>query len=334
LIDGSSLLSCSFFGNLPKEYKFARTDEEKDKYLDKIRKSPGGEFTNGVFTMLSSMLNVINRQRPTHLAIAWDLTKEFTFRNKLFSGYKGHRKSFRQELSSQFLLAQKVLKGMNISQFAFQEYEADDVIGTLARKFEDEIKVSIWTKDQDSLQLVDENVSVWLITSKCSDMYKELGIDIKELNIPRGVFEYTPFYVEQFYGVSPIQIIDRKAIEGDASDNIPGISGIGEKTVIPLLQEFETVEGIYDYIENSSEADIKEMFKSLGISRSPLSKFLEESDIKLTGKKAALLYKQLASIKCDIQELDSVTLESLELNINEESMKDIFAELGFDSLLK
>jgi DNA polymerase-1 len=80
------------------------------------------------------------------------------------------------------------------------------------------------------------------------------------------VFEYTPYYVKNFYSVSPIQIIDRKAIEGDSSDNIPGISGVGEKTVIPLLQEFETVEGIYDFIENSSEEEIKEMFKALGIS--------------------------------------------------------------------
>jgi len=334
LIDGSSLLSCSFFGNLPKEYKFAKTDEEKDKYLDKIRKSPQGEFTNGVFTMLSSMLNVINKQKPTHLAVAWDKTREFTFRNKLFPEYKGHRKSFRQELGSQFSLAQKVLKEMGIAQFVFEEYEADDIVGTLARRFEDEIRVSIWTKDQDCLQLVDENVRAWLMTSKCSDMYTELGIDIKQLDIPKGVFEYTQFYVKHFYGVAPIQIIDRKAIEGDASDNIPGINGVGEKSVIPLLQEFETVEGIYDFIENSSEEDIKEMFKALGISRSPLSKLIEESDTRLAGKKAALLCKQLATIKCDIEELNCVTLESLKLEINEEGMKNMFTQLGFDRLLK
>lgn len=334
LIDGSSLLSCSFFGNLPKEYKFAKTDEEKDKYLDKIRQSKKGEYTNGVFTMLSSMLNMINKQKPTHMAVAWDKTREFTFRSKLFSEYKGHRKSFRQELGSQFPLAQKVLKEMGIAQFVFEEYEADDIIGTLARSFEDDIRVNIWTKDQDCLQLVDENVRVWLITSKCSDMYADLGIDIKELDIPKGVFEHTHVFVKQFYGVTPIQIIDRKAIEGDSSDNIPGINGIGEKTVIPLLQEFETVEGIYDFIESSSEEDIKEMFKALGISRSPLSKLIEESDAKLTGKKSALLCKRLATIKCDIEELESVTLESLKLQINEQDMKDIFTELGFISLLK
>lgn len=101
-----------FLGNLPKEYKFAKTDEEKDKYLNKLRQSPKGEFTNGVFTMMASMLKVIRNQKPTHIAVAWDLTKDFTFRKKLFLDYKGHRKDLRSELGNQFALAQKVLKEM------------------------------------------------------------------------------------------------------------------------------------------------------------------------------------------------------------------------------
>jgi DNA polymerase-1 len=92
------------------------------------------------------MLNVIKNQRPTHLAVAWDLTKEFTFRKKLFSEYKGHRKNLRPELGNQFPLAQEVLKKMGIPEFVFEEYEADDIIGTLARKFEDDIRITICLK--------------------------------------------------------------------------------------------------------------------------------------------------------------------------------------------
>jgi 5'-3' exonuclease len=334
LIDGSALLSSGFFGNLPKEYKFAKTDEEKDQFLHKLRHSADGEFTNGVFTMLASMLNVFRNQKPTHMAVAWDMTKEFTFRKRLFPDYKGHRKDLRPELGSQFALAQRVIKEMGIAQFVFEEYEADDIIGTLARRFEDDIRVTIWTKDQDSLQLINDKVSVWLITSKCVDMYSQLSVNIKELDIPNAVFEHTPAYIEHFYGVTPIQIIDRKAIEGDVSDNIPGIKGIGEKTVIPLLQKFKTVEGIYNFIETSSEKAIKETFKELGISRSPLSRLTEESDTQLVGKKAALLSKKLATIKCDIEELSDVTLASLKLEINEEGMKSVFSELGLMRLLK
>ena len=334
LIDGSALLSSCFFGNLPMAYKLARTDEEKDLYLDKLLQSPDGQYTNGVFTMLSSMLNVIKKQKPTHIAVAWDLTKESTFRKKLYPEYKGQRKNFRAELGNQFPLAQEVLKEMGISEFVFSEYEADDIIGTIARKFENDIRVTIWTKDQDSLQLIDENIRVWLITSKCTEMYLDLEINTKLFNIPTGVFEFTPSYIEDYYGIAPIQIIDKKAIEGDPSDNIPGVSGVGEKSVIPLLKEFKTVEGIYDFIENSSEKEIKEMFKLLGITRSPLSKLIEESDTKLVGKKAALLCKQLTTIKCDIPELQNISLDSLKLNLNKVGMRAVFEKLGFNSLLK
>jgi len=279
------------------------------------------------------MLNIIKKQQPKYLVGAWDLTRE-TFRKRLYEPYKGTRKQIREELSTQFQLSQEVLNEIGIAQFAFMEYEADDILGTLARKFSGEVAVNIMTKDQDALQLVDENTRVWLITSKAGDMYAEVGVNPKELNIPGGVFEFTPDYMETFYGLKPIQIIDKKAIEGDTSDNIPGVKGVGEKAVVPLLQEFETVEGIYDFIENSSEGEIKEMFKLLGIKRSPLSYLIKESDTELVGKKSAMLSKTLATIKCDIPELQEVTLDSLQLNINEEGMRDVFTRLEFTSLLK
>ena len=333
ILDMSSVLASSFYGNLPKEYRFARTDEEKDMYLDKLLHTTEGQYTNGVFTMLGALLNIIKKQQPKYIVGAWDLTRE-TFRKRLYEPYKGNRKQIREELSSQFVLSQEVLKEIGIKQFAFMEYEADDILGTLARKFSGEIAVNIMTKDQDALQLVDDNTRVWLITSKAKDMYENVGIKQKELNIPNGVFEFTPDYMETFYGLKPIQIIDKKAIEGDPSDNIPGVKGVGEKAVIPLLKEFETVEGIYDFIENSSENEIKDMFKLLGIKRSPLSYLTKESDTELVGKKSAMLSKTLATIKCDIPELQDVELSSLELNINQEAMRDVFIRLEFNSLLK
>lgn len=333
ILDMSSLLASSFFGNLPNEYRFAKTDEEKDMYLHKVLHTSDGQYTNGVFTMITTMLNIIKKQQPKYIVGAWDLTRE-TFRKRLYEPYKGTRKQIREELSSQFVLSQEVLKEIGIQQFAFMEYEADDILGTLARKFSSQVAVNIMTKDQDALQLVDENTRVWLITSKAKDMYAKVGINYKELNIPGGVFEFTPDYMETFYGLKPIQIIDKKAIEGDTSDNIPGVKGVGEKAVVPLLQEFETVEGIYEFIENSSEEEIKEMFKLLGIKRSPLSYLTKVSDTELVGKKSAMLSKTLATIKCDIPELQEVTLDSLQLNIDEEAMRNVFTRLEFTSLLK
>ena len=333
ILDMSSLLASSFYGNLPKEYRFAKTDEEKDMYLHKLLHTSDGQYTNGVFTMLTTLLNIIKNQKPKYVVGAWDLTRE-TFRKRLYEPYKGNRKQIREELSSQFILSQQVCEEIGLAQFAFMEYEADDIIGTLANRFSQEIGVKIMTKDQDSLQLVNDNTRVWLITSKNADMYAEVGINPKELNIPSGVFEFTPDYMETFYGLKPIQIIDKKALEGDPSDNIPGVKGVGEKAVVPLLQEFETVEGIYDFIENSSEQEIKEMFKLLGIKRSPLSYLTKVSDTELVGKKSAMLSKTLATIKCDISELQDVTLSSLELKINEEVMREVFTRLEFTSLIK
>lgn len=333
LIDGSSLLCSCFYGNLPTNYKFAKTEEDKDTYLPQLLHTSDGQYTNGVFTMMSSLLNILKKQKPTHIAVAFDLTR-MTFREKLFSDYKGQRKEIRDELKSQFSLTEHVLTKMNIPVFAFNEYEADDVLGTLSKKFGDEILVNILTKDQDALQLIDNNIRVWLMTSKYKEMYNEVGLNPKIFNIPKGVFEFTPLYVEHFYGLSPIQIIDKKSIEGDVSDNIPGVKGVGPKAVIPLLQEFKTLEGIYDYIENTSEKDIKDMFKLLGIKRSPLSNLTKRSETELVGKQSAFLSKTLATVKCNIPELEGILLDSLKTNINEVAMKDIFTKLEFNTLIK
>jgi 5'-3' exonuclease len=255
----------------------------------------------------------------------------------MYADYKGTRGETKPELKAQFSLAQEVLKEMGISQFVLDGFEADDIIGTLAKKLKGEIPVYILTKDQDALQLVDETIRLWYMTSKAEragEMYKELGMDIKQFNLPDGVFEFNPMYVEHFYGVKPIQIIDRKAIEGDTSDNIPGVKGVGEASVVPLLQEFGTMEDIYDFIESNDEDTIKDMFKSLGIKRSPLSLLTKTSDTELVGKEAAELSKKLATINLEIGALQGITVEQLALGIDEVGQRRVFERFAFKSLLE
>lgn len=332
LVDGSSLLTTNFFGTVPMEYMKAKTEEEFEKARKKIMQVDG-VYTNGVYGMMKALLKIIKKQDFSHVAIAWDLNRK-TFRRELYPEYKTNRGDTKPELKSQFPLAQEVLNEMGISQFVFEGYEADDIIGTLAKKFEGETPVYILTKDQDALQLVSERTRLWYMTSKASDMYKEVGITAKEFQLPDGVFEFTPMYVEHFYGVTPLQIIDRKAIEGDTSDNIPGVKGVGEKSVIPLIQEFGSIEGLYEYIENNSEDDIKAMLKELGIAKSPVKKLLEESDEDLVGKKAADISKKLATIHCDMDVLKDTALEDFELHIDEVGQRRVFERLAFKSLLE
>ncbi|MBP1309259.1 DNA polymerase-1 [Paenibacillus sp. 1182] len=331
LIDGSSLLTTSFFATAPLDYQKAKTPEEMAKSSKKLMQVDG-VYTNGVYTMIDKLLKIIKNQSPKYLAVAWDLNRQ-TFRRDMYPEYKANRSETRPELKSQYPLAQEVLNEMGIAQFIYEGYEADDIIGTLSNKMSREVPVYILTKDQDALQLVNERVRLWYMTNKAEEMYEQVGLNSKEFNIPEKVFEFTPLYVHEFYHVEPIQIIDRKAIEGDTSDNIPGVKGVGESSVVPLLNEFKSVEGIYDFLENNDELTVKTMIKELGIKRSPVKLLTQSSESELVGKESALLSKRLATIDVNMACLQDVKLEDLYLQINEERKKDIFKRLAFNSLL-
>jgi len=293
LIDGSSLLSTSFFGNVPREFYSAKTDEQRANAMAKVMKTSTGVFTNGVYTMSKVLLRIIEKQKPTHMAIAWDVNRASLNRKKKYDGYKSNRKDTAPELGAQFGLMQEVLKEMNIPQFKLEGHEADDIIGTFSTHFEDEIPVYILTKDQDALQLVTEKTRVWLTTSKAKEYYQERGLDPKALPIPDGVFEYTPLTFEEIYGLKPIQIIDMKALEGDSSDNIPGVAGVGPTSVLPLLQEYGDLETIYDVIEHTPEEELKTFFKEeLGIKQSPIAKLLKKSNAEMAEEVQNLLHKK------------------------------------------
>jgi 5'-3' exonuclease len=333
LIDGSSVLSSSFFGTVPMAYTRSKTDDEREAALLNVLKSPDGRYVNGVYTMMRTLEKIFNNQKPTHVAVAWDISRN-TFRRELFPDYKAHRKDTRPELSSQFGVAQSVFESMSIPQFMFKDYEADDIIGTFSRRFSSDIGVRILTKDQDALQLASNTSFIWLMTSKAKDMYSEMDVNVKDHNLPSNVFEHNPMTIEMFYGVHPSMMVDKKALEGDTSDNIPGVHGIGEKASVPLLKEFGTIEHIYDYIDATDEKDAKIFFKELGISRSPIGALTKASDeTRIHGREAASLSKKLGEICCDIDSLANVSLDSLELRISQDGRRESYRTLGFSSML-
>ncbi len=317
LIDGSSLLNTYFWATVPREYLIAKTPEERQFYSKRIMQTSEGVYTNGVYAMTKSLLKLIEKQQPTHMAVAWDITRD-TFRKKLYKDYKAQRKETLPELKSQFLLMQDLLKAAGISQFMSTEYEADDYLGTLAKRFEDQLPVFILTKDQDALQLVSNRTRLWLISKHEANWCKEYGID----SAPNGAFEFTPLLVKEIYGLFPTQIIDLKGLEGDPSDNIPGVHGVGAKSAVPLLQEYGTIESIYESLED--ELTFKATCKSLGI-RTPLKALRE-------GKESAFLSKQLATIATDIPNCQNLSLADLELKIDQNSLSSFYQKLEFRSL--
>ncbi len=335
LIDGSSLLTTQYYGNLPREILFAKTDEEKKKHYHKIMQTKTGIYTNAVYGFMRTLLKIINEQKPKYLAIAWDKSRN-TFRREIYSEYKGNRGETPAPLKEQFILCEELLEKMGIRQFMDDRFEADDFCGTLSKKFENELPVKIFTKDNDYLQLVTERTGLWLMHStaqKTDELYKKYGI-AQDGSVPERAFPLTKELVKQEFGVWPESINSLKGLQGDSSDNIKGVPGVGPATAVALIAKYGSVEALYDDIRDLSDKEQKakaaEWKTELGISRSPFGPLLKQSNTELVGEKAAMISKQLATIKCDIPL--EITLSDLEYKPDINAVRNEFARLEFNSL--
>lgn len=217
VIDGNSIVNRAFYGIRPLTTK-------------------DGQFTNAIYGFLTMLTKLKNEENPDAVAIAFDL-KAPTFRHKAYSGYKATRKGMPPELASQMAPLKELLKLLGYKIVTCEGYEADDILGTFATACENsDDECVIATGDRDSLQLVSDKTSVHLCTNKDDILY-------------------TPKKIMEDYGVTPPELIEIKAIQGDSSDNIPGVAGIGPKGAGDLIKKYHTVEYIYDHID---ELDIKD----------------------------------------------------------------------------
>ncbi len=191
-----------------------------------------GIHTNAVYGFTTMLLKLLEEEKPTHFLVAFDAGK-VTFRHEQFKEYKGGRSKTPPELSEQFPLIKELLESFSISQFELEGYEADDIIGTLTRLADasKDIEVMVVTGDKDMLQLASDQVTIALTRKGISEVDK-----------------YNPAAIQEKYGLTPSQIIDLKGLMGDASDNIPGVPGIGEKTGLKLLHQYGTVEEVLNYV--------------------------------------------------------------------------------------
>ncbi len=247
VLDGNSIVNRAFYG--------VRLLSTRD-----------GLFTNAVFGFLNILQKLVSEECPDELCITFDM-KSPTFRHEKYDGYKAQRKAMPEELAMQIPVLKEVLEAMNIPYYQLEGYEADDIIGTISRICDEKgHECVIVTGDKDSFQLISDNTHVKHVKTRMGQT------ETKEYD--RAAF------VEE-YGFEPIKIIDLKALMGDSSDNIPGVSGIGEKTALDLVRRFGTVEKLYDSLDT---ADIKESVKK-----------------KLTaGKEMAELSYELATIIRDV----------------------------------
>lgn len=280
VVDGSSLLHRAFFA-LP------------------LLTSPGGEFTNAVYGFATMLGKVLQKEQPQRVAVCFDKSRH-TFRTELYADYKGQRAATPAELSPQFESCKQLLQTMGIVWEEREGFEADDIIGTLARLgAADKNEVLILTGDRDSFQLITENVRV-MMTRK--------GISVTEL--------WDLAALQEHYGLRPAQMIDLKALMGDASDNIPGVAGIGEKTALKLLAEYHDLDTVLANIENVNGKALRAKLEN--------------------GRESALLSRQLAIIDCHMSgyaDLTKYDYQSQPLAFNQ-PLIEFYKRMGFTSLLK
>ena len=216
LIDGHSILSRAFYG-----VPFLNNKE--------------GIPTNGIYGFLNILFKEIELEETEHVAVAFDLPMP-TFRHKLFPEYKGTRKGMPEELKEQVPLLQELLRKMNMPLLMKEGFEADDILGTIAKQMQDQGKeVVVVSGDRDLLQLSDEHIKISIPKTSKGET---------------KVYSYYPKDVEEEWGVSPLEFIDLKALMGDSSDNIPGVPGMGEKTATWIIQKYKSIEEAYAHAED------------------------------------------------------------------------------------
>ena len=269
LIDGHSILNRAFYG-IPE-----LTNSE-------------GLHTNAVYGFLNIMFKILDEEKADYLAVAFDL-KAPTFRHKMYSEYKGTRKPMPHELHQQVPVIKELLTAMEIPLLMLEGYEADDLLGTIAKRMEKEgLAVSVISGDRDLLQLATDKIKIRIPKTK------RTGTEVEDYN--------TADVLEK-YQVTPLQIIELKALMGDASDNIPGIPGVGEKTATKLIVEYGSIENAYAHVEEVKPNRAKESLKN-HYDKAQLSKELATINIEspvdfdLEGAKIGPLYTEEAFELC------------------------------------
>lgn len=222
VIDGNSIINRAFYGILG----------------NKMLMTADGKYTNAIYGFLSIMFKIIDDLNPDYLAIAFDL-KSPTKRHKLYKEYKGTRKGMPDELAEQMPILKEILRSMNIKIIEKEEYEADDILGTLANiAAKENINVTILSGDRDTFQLVNEKINVRIPHTKAGKTETE---------------DYDENKIKEIYGLQPKKLIEVKGLMGDTSDNIPGVPGVGEKTAIKLVKEYGSIENLYEKVETGQD---------------------------------------------------------------------------------
>jgi len=226
LVDGNSIMNRAFYGIMG----------------SKMLMTEDGTYTNAVYGFLAILFKIIDDFNPEYLAVSFDL-KAPTARHKMYEGYKANRHGMPDELASQMPIIKDVLRDMNITIIEKEGYEADDILGTLSKRGENEgLDVTILSGDRDTFQLTSDHITVRIPRTKAGKTEIE---------------DFDRNKIKEVYGLEPAQLIEVKGLQGDTSDNIPGVPGVGEKTALSMIQTYGSIENIYKELEDRKSRNNK-----------------------------------------------------------------------------
>ena len=285
VVDGNSIMNRAFYGIMG----------------SKMLMTKDGTYTNAVYGFLAIIFKVIDDLHPDYMAVAFDL-KAPTARHKMYEGYKANRHGMPDELAAQMPIIKDVLRAMNITIIEKEGYEADDVLGTLAKAGEaDGVNVTILSGDRDTFQLATDMVTIRIPRTKAGKTEED---------------DFDRSKVIETYGVEPKQLIEVKGLMGDTSDNIPGVPGVGEKTALNLIKEYKTIDNLYKSLDEGTATSVKGKMKE-----------------KITeNKELAELSRFLGTINVEVP-IDE-TIEDLKIkDWNNEEVLSIFKELNFNRFI-
>lgn len=281
LVDGMAILFRAYFAT---------------SFTGKIRRTSSGVPVNAVHGFVRYFVDAVQTYQPSHVICCWDMGST-TFRTEQYGEYKANRPEAPEDLVPQFDLVKEVVSSFDVPNIGLNGYEADDCMGTLAAKLGKEYEVVIVTGDHDMLQLVDEQVKVAIMKK---------GIGNYQLYTPQSLLEEK--------GLTPAQVIDVKGLMGDTADNYPGVKGIGEKTAYKLIQQFGTIEGLLDNLDQVSPTIRKKIEENLEMLH---------------------LSRKLATIYCEAPlPLEELNDEACRWCVNKQQVLYKFDELEFGSLSK
>ena len=285
LIDGNSIMNRAFYGIMG----------------SKMLTTKDGKYTNAVYGFLAIMFKLLEDVKPKYMAVSFDLKKP-TARHKMYEGYKANRKGMPDELAEQMPMIKEILRAMNIDIVEMEGYEADDVLGTLSRYGEKQgLEVIILSGDRDTFQLATNKVTIRIPHTKGGKSETD---------------EYDEKKIKEKYGLKPQQLIEVKGLQGDTSDNIPGVPGIGEKTALKLIQEYGSIDNLYKKIEEGKD----------NLKGKQREKIIENKEL-------AILSRTLGTINVNVPIKDNLTDFKVE-EWDKEKVLEIFKQLNFNRYIE